>query len=67
MNNEMSPKHREILQLLADGLTSEEIADGLGNSKKTIDATRKIMLSRMNAKNVVHLVSIGYKKGFLKI
>lgn len=60
-------KQREVLQLLADGLTTEEIAIGLGNSKKTIDSIRRNMLERFNATNVANLISLAYKRGFLKM
>jgi len=37
---DITDKQFEVLQLIAEGYSSEEIARKLGNSKKTIDAIR---------------------------
>lgn len=65
MNKIVTDKQIQILKLLADGYSSREIAETLGNSKKTIDNIRKEMLKRCGVKNVAHLVSWGYKNGYL--
>ena len=60
-----TPKQNEVLQLLADGLTSDQIAVELGNSKRTIDSIRIDMLSRFRAENVAHLVAIGFRNEWI--
>ena len=66
MKQEITPKQLEILQFISEGLNSEEIAVKLGNSKKTIDNMRNTLLLRVQAKNVAHLVTIGFRKGWLQ-
>jgi DNA-binding NarL/FixJ family response regulator len=63
---DITEKQLEVLHLIADGYNSEEIADKLGNSKKTIDAIRIEMLNRFQVKNAAHLVSYGFRKKWLK-
>ncbi|MEP1096372.1 MAG: helix-turn-helix transcriptional regulator [Cyclobacteriaceae bacterium] len=66
MKEEITGKQLEVLRLLADGHSSEEIAKELENSKKTIDSIRIDMLRRFQVKNVAHLVAYGFRKGWLK-
>jgi DNA-binding NarL/FixJ family response regulator len=63
---DITDKQFEVLQLIADGYNSEEIAKKLGNSKKTIDAIRIEMLNRFQVKNAAHLVAYGFRKKWLK-
>jgi len=66
VKEEITSKQLEVLRLLADGYSSEEIAKRLENSKKTIDSIRIDMLRRFQVKNVAHLVAYGFRKGWLK-
>ena len=66
MNGKITPKQLQVLKLLADGLSSEEIAKQLGNSNRTIDSIRRDMLRQFQVNNVAHLVSWGYKNGYLE-
>ena len=66
MKEKITPKQSEVLQLIADGHTSAEIAEKLGNSKQTIDSIRIDMLRRFQVRNVAHLVAVGFRKGWLK-
>ena len=66
MEANLTPKQIEILELVAEGFTSEEIAKKLGNSKKTIDAMRHDMLSRTQAKNMANLVAISFRNNWIK-
>jgi DNA-binding NarL/FixJ family response regulator len=61
----LSPREREILRLLAEGLKSEEIADELGLVKYTIEEYRNNLIKKFKAKNAVHLVKIAYDYKFL--
>lgn len=46
----------DILSYLAEGLTSEQIADKMGNSKRTIDSYRSNIISKYNLKNKQDLI-----------
>lgn len=63
---DITDKQFRVLQLIAEGYNSEEIARKLGNSKKTIDALRTEMLNRFQVKNAAHLVAYGFRKKWLK-
>lgn len=66
MKQDITPRQLEILQLLADGLNSEEIGIRIGNSKKTIDNMRISLMLRVQAKNVAHLIAIGFRNNWIK-
>jgi len=65
MERNITPKQLEILRLLADGYSSEEIAVKLENSQRTIEKMRSDMLIRVGVKNVAHLIAWGFRKGYL--
>ena len=66
MKDEITSKQLEVLQLIAEGDSSEEIAKKLENSKKTIDAIRMDMLRRFQVRNVALLVAYGFRRGWLQ-
>ena len=66
VKRDLTPKQLEVLTLMAEGFSSQEIAENLGNSKKTIDNMRFDMLERSGAKNVAHLVTYGFRNNLLK-
>jgi DNA-binding NarL/FixJ family response regulator len=51
-------REKEVLELIADGLTNQEIAAKLFLSIVTIDSHRKNLLTKFNAKNTAALVKI---------
>jgi DNA-binding CsgD family transcriptional regulator len=52
----ITPKEKEILQLIADGLSSKQIAERLCISFYTVQTHRKNMLSKMGVKNTPALI-----------
>lgn len=61
-----SPRELEVIELLSNGLTSEEISQELNLSKNTIDTMRKNILLKSGAINVSHLMRIAFIKGWIK-
>ena len=61
MKRDITPKQLDILRLIADGYSSEQIAKMLGNSKKTIDSMRFEMLRRVGVNNVAELVAYAFR------
>ena len=53
----------EVLKLIADGLTNQEIADKLFISAWTVDSHRKNLLLKFNAKNTAILVKTAVTSG----
>jgi DNA-binding NarL/FixJ family response regulator len=52
----LTPRQREILQLLAEGRSSKEIAAALGLSVKTAETHRANIMIRLNCHSVTELV-----------
>jgi DNA-binding NarL/FixJ family response regulator len=52
----LTPREREILQLVAEGNTTKEIAERLGLSEKTIESHRGNLLRRLELHSAVDLV-----------
>jgi len=56
----LSRREKEVLALLAHGLTNHEIAGKLFISPNTVDTYRKSLLSKLNAKNTADLIRIAF-------
>ena len=52
----LTPREREIVQLLAEGKTNKEVAVALGVSIKTVDAHRANVMHKLDLHSVVDLV-----------
>jgi DNA-binding NarL/FixJ family response regulator len=59
----LTPRQREVLQLVAEGLTSKEVADRLGVSVKTIESHRAQLMKRLGVSNVPGLVRSAIRLG----
>jgi DNA-binding NarL/FixJ family response regulator len=51
-------REKEVLELIADGLTNNEIAEKLFISSTTVDTHRKNLLAKFEAKNVAALIKL---------
>jgi DNA-binding NarL/FixJ family response regulator len=52
----LTRREKEVLKLIADGLTNQEIADKLFVSASTVDSHRKNLISKLHVKNTAALV-----------
>jgi DNA-binding NarL/FixJ family response regulator len=59
----LTPRQREILQLLAEGLSSKEIAARLSLSVKTVDSHRAQLMERLGINDVAGLVRYAIRTG----
>jgi DNA-binding NarL/FixJ family response regulator len=53
-------REKEVLELLADGLTNQEIAEKLFISFATVDSHRKSLIAKLGAKNTPGLIKLGF-------
>ncbi|WGH76645.1 response regulator transcription factor [Tenacibaculum tangerinum] len=60
----LSNREKEILQLIANGNTSKEIADTLFIAKTTVDTHRKNMIRKLNLSNGNELVKYAVEKKY---
>jgi DNA-binding NarL/FixJ family response regulator len=63
----ITKRESEILKLIADGQTNQEIAAQLFISIFTVDSHRKNLLLKFNAKNTATLVKIVVSKGIIDV
>lgn len=57
----------EVLGLVAQGLTNQEIADKLFISKRTVDGHKANLIQKTGSKNIVDLLIYAVKKGIVEI
>lgn len=62
----LSAREREIVQLLAEGNTSKEIASRLGIAFKTVDAHRTNIMRRLNIHAVADLVRYAVRERIIQ-
>jgi two-component system, NarL family, response regulator DesR len=59
----LTPREREVLRLLAEGLSAKEIADRLFISARTVGTHVEHILTKLNVKSRVHAVAIAFREG----
>lgn len=63
----LTPREREILSFLADGLTGEEIAERLVLSPETIRTHVRNAMRKLGAKTRVHAVALAFESGEVEL
>jgi DNA-binding CsgD family transcriptional regulator len=66
MIEKLSDREREVLDCIASGLTTYEIADKLFISKNTVETHRKNLLYKLKARNTAELVNNAYKQRLIQ-
>ncbi len=61
----LTPRHREVLQLVAEGRTTKEIAAKLKLSVKTIETHRAQLMDRLDIHDVAGLVRFAIRVGLI--
>jgi DNA-binding NarL/FixJ family response regulator len=62
----LSPRQREVMRLVAEGLTTREIGERLGMSTKTADTHRNELMKRLDLHEVVSLVKYAVRLGLVR-
>ncbi len=62
----LSDREAEVLECIAKGLTTQEIAHQLFISKNTVETHRKNLLYKLSARNTAELITNAYKKGLIQ-
>jgi DNA-binding NarL/FixJ family response regulator len=61
----LTPRQREILQLIAEGKTTKDIANRLRLSVKTIESHRTQLMERLQIRDVPGLVRYAVRNGLV--
>jgi DNA-binding NarL/FixJ family response regulator len=62
----LSEREREILQLLAEGLHTEEVAKRIGLSAETVKSDTKRAITKLEADGRVHAVAIALRQALIE-
>ena len=63
----LTPREQEIMVLLAEGLSSKEIADKLFISPKTVDNHRSNIFRKLNLHSVIELIRYAARLGIIDV
>jgi DNA-binding NarL/FixJ family response regulator len=61
----LTPREREVLQLVAEGHTNSAIADILSISVKTVEKHRANLMSKLEVNDLASLIREGIKRGLI--
>lgn len=62
----LSPRERQVLQLVAEGKTTKEIATVLGVSVKTADSHRTRIMKKLDMHGIAGLVRYAIRTGLIQ-
>ena len=62
----LTPRELEVIKLIAEGLTSEEVAERLAIARNTVDRHRDNILEKLGLRNRVDLTRYAIKRGLVQ-
>jgi DNA-binding NarL/FixJ family response regulator len=62
----LTPRQREVLQLIAEGNTTKAIAAKLGLSEKTVETHRAQLMERLDTHDIAALVRLAIRLGLVE-
>jgi DNA-binding NarL/FixJ family response regulator len=65
--NGLSPRQREVLQLLADGKSSRDIAGHLGLGVPTVATYRRQIMDKLNIRTIAELTKYAIREGLTSL
>lgn len=65
--NVLTTRERTVLQLIAEGRTTREMADCLNISVKTVEARRKKIMEKLNLHSVAALIKFALREGLTSL
>ncbi len=65
--NQLTPRQREVLQLIAEGYTTQKIAQLLDISTKTVETHRKQIMDRLDIHDIPGLVRYAIRTGLVTL
>lgn len=65
--SQLSSREREVLQLIAEGLSTRDISERIHVSVKTVETHRQQIMRKLNAKSVAELTKIALREGLTSL
>jgi DNA-binding NarL/FixJ family response regulator len=63
----LTAREREIVQLLAEGMTTKQIAASLHVSIKTVETHRQQIMSKLNIHSMADLIKFAIREGLTSL
>lgn len=63
----LGAREREVLQLIAEGLSTPDVADRLGISANTVETHRRNIMRKLDLHNAVELTRYAIREGLTKV
>jgi DNA-binding NarL/FixJ family response regulator len=63
----LSPREREILQLIAEGMSAKEIAAHLNLSNKTVETHRRNIMEKLNMYSIAEITKHAIREGLVTL
>lgn len=63
----LTPREREVLQLVAEGMSSRQVADTLCVSPKTVETHRSRVMKKLDLNNLADLVKYAVREGLTSL
>jgi DNA-binding NarL/FixJ family response regulator len=64
---QLTPRERQVLQLIAESKTNREVADALGIAVKTVDTHRARLMRKLDIHDQTTLVKYALRKGITSL
>ncbi len=65
--NQLTEREREVLRLAAEGHTTQEIADTLVISPKTVEGHKTSLMAKLGIQNRTELIKYALRKGIISV
>lgn len=63
----LTPRETEVLQLLAEGKSTKDIADILNVSSKTVETYRRLLMNKLNLHSIAELTKFAIREGLTNL
>ena len=63
----LTPREREVLQLMAEGKSTKEVASGLSVSTKTVETHRRQIMEKLDMHSVAELTKYAIREGLTSL
>ena len=67
LTNELTHREREVLQLIAEGMTTKQIAYNLNVSGKTVETHRRKIMKKLNIHSIAELTKVAIQEGLTSV